>query len=166
MHVNLLYVWAAPCHSTELGSLTVDVPLTDFDLRQWCRQLGITLKGIFSSNEAWPENHLLCIRNLDDFGGVGIHSVWCRRGEGGENEYFDSFRLPPPLEWENKLILEVKKMFLRIDNQLQWEWSVRCGCYLLFLNECHKGRPFQEILSKFSDDVRANKEVVKNYFSR
>ena len=73
---------------------------------------------------------------------------------------------PRPAEWEIELILEGKQTFLRNDNQLQWESSVRCGYYcLLFLNERNKGRTFREILSMFSENTRANEAVVKDYFS-
>ena len=78
---------------------------------------------------------------MDDLGGPGTHWVCCWAGGVGLTEYFDSFGLPPPAEWEIELILEAKKTFLRNDNQLQWEFSVRCGYYcLLFLNERNQGR--------------------------
>ena len=81
-------------------------------------------------------------------------------------EYFDSFGLPPPAEWEIELILDGKKTFLRNDNQLQWEFSVRCGYYcLLFLNERNKGRPFRDILRMFSKNTHTNEAVVKDYFT-
>ena len=42
---------------------------------------------------------------------------------------------------------------------------MRRGYYcLLLLNERNKGRSFQESLSMFSDNVLANKAVVKDYF--
>ena len=112
---------------------------------------------------------------MDDLGGPGTHWVCCWRSAtellpGGvgltpRREYFDSFGLPPPAEWEIELILEGSKTFLRNDNQLQWEFSVRCGYYcLLFLNERNKGRSFREILSMFSENTHANEAVVKDYF--
>ena len=77
-----------------------------------------------------------------------------------------TFGLPPPAEWEIELILEGKKTFLRNDNQLQWESSVRCGYYcLLFLNERNKGGSFRDILSMFSENTHANEAVVKDYFT-
>ena len=109
-----------------------------------------------------PKNHSPCIINLDDLGGPGTHWVCC----WGGREYFDSFGLPPPAEWEIELILEGSKTFLRNDNQLQWEFSVRCGYYcLLFLNEHNKGRSFRDILSMFSENTHANEAVVKDYFT-
>ena len=141
-----------------------DRPLTDFDLLQWCKQLKIPIKGIYSRNEARPPNYQPCITNLDDFEGLGTHWVFCRP-KGGEYEYFDSFGLSPPLKWENDLTLAGNKTFLRNDNQLQREGSVRCGYYcLLFLKERNKGRRFQDILSLFSDNLKESMAVVKRYF--
>ena len=146
----------------------VDVPLTDLHLMRWCQYLQIPIKGIFARDE-WgenPRNHSPCIINMDDLGGPGTHWVCCWQGGSGLYEYFDSFGLPPPAEWEIELILEGKQTFLRNDNQLQWESSMRCGYYcLLFLNESNKGRSFREILSMFSENTRANEAVVKDYFS-
>ena len=140
----------------------VDVPLADLHLLRWCQYLQIPIKGIFSRDEIMVKKHSPCIINMDDLGGPGTHWVCC----WGGTEYFDSFGLPPPAEWEIELILEGKQTFLRNDNQLQWESSVRCGYYcLLFLNEHNKGRSFREILSMFSKNTRANEAVVKDYFS-
>ena len=103
---------------------------------------------------------------MDDLGGPGTHWVCCWRSANElltPPEYFDSFGLPPPAEWEIELILEGKKTFLRNDNQIQWEFSVRCGYYcLLFLNERNQGRSFQGILDMFSEKTRANEAVVKD----
>ena len=149
----------------------VDVPLTDFDLRQWCQYLKIPIKGIFARDEIHVKNHSPCIINMDDLGGPGTHWVCCWASAtelwGTPTEYFDSFGLPPPAEWEIELILEGKKNFLRNDNQLQWEFSVRCGYYcLLFLNERNKGRSFKDILGMFSENTHTNEAVVKDYFTR
>ena len=121
-----------------------------------------------STVRAIPQNHSPCIINLDDLGGQGTHWVccWATHLWGTPTEYFDSFGLPPPAEWEIELILEGKKTFLRNDNQLQWEFSVRCGYYcLLFLNERNKGRSFRDILRMFSKNTHTNEAVVKDYFT-
>jgi len=58
---------------------------------------------------------------------------------------FDSFGLPPPLEWEKEMSM-YGTYFFRNDDQIQWEQSVRCGYYcLLFLNERNKGTSFADI---------------------
>ena len=110
--------------------------------------------------------HSPCIINLDDFGSLGTHWVCCWPKGKGLYEYFDSFGLPPPLEWEQEMSMHGMKHFFRNDNQIQWEQSVRCGYYcLLFLNERNKGTSFADILKMFSNDLLQNEEIVKNYFS-
>ena len=80
-------------------------------------------------------------------------------------EYFDSFGLPPPLEWEKEMSMHGIKHFFRNDNQIQWEQSVRCGYYcLLFLNERNKGTSFVDILKMFSDDLLQNEQISKELF--
>ena len=143
-----------------------DVPLSNLDLREWCRFLNIPIRGIFSRNEEKPLHHSPCIINLDDFGSIGTHWVCCWKAKNGDHEYFDSFGLPPPDEWEQELKRMGKKGFLRNDNQLQSIKSVRCGYYcLLFLNERNRGTGFKDILNMFSSDVLENERIVKNYFS-
>ena len=80
-----------------------DKPLSNIDLRKWCKFLRIPIKGIFSRNETKPLFHSPCIINLDDFGSLGTHWVCCWSAENGTYEYFDSFGLPPPLEWEQEM---------------------------------------------------------------
>ena len=142
-----------------------DVPLSNFDLNNWCRYLNIPIKGIFSQNEIKPLHHSPCIINMDDFGCICTHWVCCWQAKNGEYEYFDSFGLLPPNEWEVELKKIGKKSFLRNDNQLQWVKSVRCGYYcLLFLNKRNRGTSFKDILKMFSD-VHKNEQIVKKYFS-
>ena len=92
---------------------------------QCCDFLCIPIKGIFSRNEPKPLSPSPCIINLDDFGNLGTHCVCCWRSKDGTYEYFDSFGLPPPLEWEKEMSVHGKKHFFRNDNQIQWEQSVR-----------------------------------------
>ena len=64
--------------------------------------------------------HSPCIINLDDFGSLGTHWVCCWPAKDkGTYEYFDSFGLPPPLEWEKEM--HGMTHFFRNDNQIQWE---------------------------------------------
>ena len=107
-----------------------DTPLSNIDLKKWCDFLRIPIKGIFSRNEPKPPFHSPCIINLDDFGSLGVLLAF----QKWPYEYFDSFGLPPPSEWEKEMSVHGKKHFFRNDNQIQWEQSVRCGYYcLLFL---------------------------------
>ena len=143
----------------------MDVPLSNFDLWDWCKELGIPLKGIFARNEKMGRNHSPCIINLDDIEGLGTHWVCCWFSVD-HFEYFDSFGLPPPFEWiEN--IPKKMKTFLRNDFQIQDIASVRCGYYcLLFLNEKKKGKSYNEILQMFSrKNPQKNEKIVKKYFT-
>ena len=88
-----------------------DIPLSNIDLENWCDYLHIPIKGIFSRNEKKPLFHSPCIINLDDYGSLGIHGVCCWRSKNGAYEYFDSFGLPPPLEWEKEIFMLGKKLF-------------------------------------------------------
>ena len=134
-----------------------DTPLSSIDLKKWCNFLRIPIKGIYSRNEPKALSHSPCIINLDDFGKLGTHWVCCWRSKNGTYEYFDSFGLPPPLEWEKEMSVHGIKHFFRNDNQIQWEQSVRCGYYcLLFLNERNKGTSFANILKMFTDNFLQN----------
>ena len=142
-----------------------DKPLSNIDLKKWCNFLRIPIKGFFIRNEKKPLFHSPCIISLDDFGSLGTHWVCCRPNDG-TYEYFDSFGLPPPLEWEKEMSMHGMTHFFRNDNQIQWEQSVRCGYYcLLFLNERNKGTSFADILKMFSNDLLQNEKIVKKYFS-
>ena len=77
----------------------VDKALSIFDLWEWCGRLKIHLKGSFARNERMGKNHSPCIINLDSLEGTGTHWVCCWFSQN-HFEYFDSFELPPPLEWE------------------------------------------------------------------
>ena len=48
------------------------------------------------------KNHSPCVINLDSIEGFGTHWVCCWFSKD-LFEYFDSFGLPPPLEWEENL---------------------------------------------------------------
>ena len=131
---------------------------------KWCDFLEVPIKGIYSSNEVKPLHHSPCIINMDDFGSLGTHWVCCWPGKKGM-EYFDSFGMPPPLEWEKEIAWLGHKNFLHNDNQIQAVRSVRCGYYCpLFLNERNRGVSFANLLKRFSPDVCSNEKVVKSYF--
>ena len=77
-----------------------DIPLSNFDLLKWVKFLKIpNFKGIFSRDS---KDHLhktgSCIINLDDKIGNGTH--WVATNIKGKNVfYFDSFSMPPPIEF-------------------------------------------------------------------
>ena len=109
------------------------------------------------TNKALP-----CIINLDDFGNMGSHWVYCWMGDR-EIQYFDSFGIPPPEEWLKKSHVGP---YVYNQQQIQAIPSVRCGYYcLFFLNGKNKGTSFEDIMNIFSRDVKRNETFVKEYFS-
>ncbi|MEH0008396.1 MAG: hypothetical protein V6Z82_06705 [Flavobacteriales bacterium] len=77
-----------------------DVPVTNIDLRKWCNYLRIPIKCIFSRDEVKLLPHSPCnLMILEIWGPIG-------RAQNKTFEYFDSFGLPPPLEWEKEMALE------------------------------------------------------------
>ena len=78
-------------------------PLSNFDLMDWIKRLGIKhLRGIYSRDRLPKKIRKECgIINLDDIQGPGTHWV-CYRNIGKVVEYFDPFGLIMPneaLEW-------------------------------------------------------------------
>ena len=135
---------------------------------EWCDEMKIPLKGIFARDEKMGKNHSPCIINLDSLEGLGTHWVCCWFSKE-HFEYFDSFGLPPPLEWEKNIMrwFPNMKFFLRNNYQIQDVNSVRCGYYCLyFLNEKNRGKSFVEILKMFSmSNPKKNEKLIKKYFS-
>ena len=74
-------------------------PLSNFDLMEWVKKLGINhLRGIYSRDHLPNKIKKECgIINLDDFEGPGTHWV-CYRNIDSVVEYFDPFGLIMPNE--------------------------------------------------------------------
>ena len=146
----------------------VDVPLSNFDLWDWCEYLKIPLKGVFARNEKMGKNHSPCISNLDSIEGFGTHWVCCWFSKD-HFEYFDSFGLPPPLEWEENVRKWFPKMktFLKNNFQIQDFPSLKCGYYCLrFLNEKNKRSKFADILKIFSSsNPKENEKIIVKYIN-
>ena len=117
-----------------------DIPLSNFDLLKWVDFLKIkNFKGIFSRDS---KDHLhktgSCIINLDDEIGNGTH--WVATDIKGKNVfYFDSFSMPPPIEFVHYAKRIGKQIIFNSGHPIQELQSVRCGYYCLyFLNEIRK----------------------------
>ena len=128
-----------------------DIPLSNFDLLKWVDFLKIkNFKGIFSRDS---KDHLhktgSCIINLDDKIGNGTH--WVATDIKGKNVfYFDSFSMPPPIEFVHYAKKIKKKIIFNSGHPIQELQSVRCGYYCLyFLNEIRE-KTFYDVLSVFS----------------
>ena len=143
-----------------------DIPLSNFDLLKWIEFLKIkNFKGIFSRDS---KDHLhktgSCIINLDDKIGNGTHWV-ATDIKGNKVEYFDSFSMPPPVEFVQYAKRIGKQIIFNAGHPIQDLKSVRCGYYCLyFLNEIKK-KTFYEVLSVFSlNEPMKNERFIKEYF--
>ena len=94
--------------NTITGSYFINKPLSNHDLTDWVKQLGIKyFRGVFSKDMLPKQikNRECGIINLNDHIGAGTHWV-CYRNIDRFWEYFDSFGLPMPIEvkkrYENK----------------------------------------------------------------
>ena len=113
------------------------------------------------------KKHSPCIINLDDLGKPGTHWVCCFE-KNKQFYYFDSFGMPPPLEWEKNLQKYNPKMkyFFRNNFPIQDILSLKCGYYCLcFLNEMNKGKKYKEILNMFSHDTKSNEKILVKYIN-
>ena len=91
-------------------------PLSNFDLLNWVKKLGIKhFRGVYSRDNL-PENinEKECgIINLDSQIGPGTHWVAYRNVESSYCEYFDSFGLIMPNEVMKYLMTSGKKYFIQ-----------------------------------------------------
>ena len=143
-----------------------DIPLSNFDLLKWVDFLKIkNFKGIFSRDS---KDHLhktgSCIINLDDKIGNGTHWV-ATDIKGNEVVYFDSFSMPPPVEFVHYAKRIGKQIIFNSGHPIQELQSVRCGYYCLyFLNEIRR-KSFYDVLKVFSlNDPMKNERFIKIYF--
>ena len=146
----------------------VNKALSNYDLKNWCKYLGIFITGIYSRDEHMPKNHSPCIINLDEFQGLGTHWVCCVPGDNKQTLwYFDSFGIWYPHEY----YLSAKKDGITniIFNTSQYQTidSVLCGYYVLyFLREAQLfNKDYFNILKPLSiTNVEQNEIFIKNYF--
>ena len=140
----------------------MDVPLSNFDLWEWCGYLKIPLKSIFARNERMGKNHSPCVINLDSLEGFGTHWVCCWFSQN-HFEYFDSFGLPP-LKWEENIAKWFPKMktLERNNFQIQDFRSLKCGYYCIcFLNE--KKNKGKKVLRHFENVFSRSKEKREDH---
>ena len=146
-----------------------DIPLSNFDLLKWVDFLKIpNFRGVYSRDS---KDHVhktgCCIINLDD--GVGNGTHWVATFVKPKSKiiyYFDSFSLPPPIEF-----LEYAKR-LRIRYQYNGGYPIqdinseRCGYIsLYFLDNIHK-KSFYDCLKVFDlKNPKINENFTKHYFS-
>ena len=142
-----------------------DIPMSNFDLLDWCKYLKIPIKNVLSRDQTVPHNHKLAlfIYNLEPHYMSGSHWVTTYVRDGTIN-YFDSFGMPPFQE----LVHHAKEKNLNLlhqNQQIQNLYTTTCGYFCLyFLNEMHKGVDYFDLLQVFSFDTEENEKFIENYF--
>ena len=143
------------------------VPMSNFDLLEWCQYLKIPIKNVLSRDQTVPHNHkqALFIYNLEPSYMGGSHWVATYVKDNVIN-YFDSFGMQPFQE----LVDHAKRKNLTLlhqNQQIQNLYTTTCGYFCLyFLNEMHKDGDYFDLLSVFSSDTNKNEKFIENYFKR
>ena len=144
-------------------------PLTNYDLKNWVKQLGIKhFRGVFSKDvlPTQIKNKECGIVNLDNHIGPGTHFV-AYRNIDRFCEYFDSFGLMMPSEVKKYMATSGKQLEYSGD-EIQERDSVLCGYWCLYyLLERQKGRSILDTIhnSKFDmSDTSVNHRFIINYF--
>ena len=139
-------------------------PLSNFDLIDWVKKLGIKhFRGIFSRDGLPRKIQKECgIVNLDDILGPGTH--WCAyRNIDNVVEYFDPFGLIMPNEARDYFSTAKKPIVYSID-EIQNRNTVLCGYWCLYyLLERQKGKSILDVIHNphFDND---NSDFIKEYF--
>ena len=147
----------------------INKPLSNFDLLNWVKQLGIKhFRGVYS-RDALPTKILtneVGIINLDSEIGSGTHWVAYRNGKNVA-EYFDSFGLIMPSEIQKYLSTSGKQIFHSGD-EIQERDSVLCGYWCLYyLMERQKGVPMLNVIHNANFDMNdqsVNHRFIIDYF--
>ena len=144
-----------------------DIPLSNLDLMDWVRYLKIPdFKGIFARDSV---DHIhktgSCVINLDDGVGKGTHWV-ASFIKSGVIYYFDSFSLPPPLEFVEYVRKLGMKYQYNYGHPIQNIYSVRCGYYCLYFLDNIWRKSFYDCLKVFDlNDTEKNEIFIKKYFA-
>ena len=143
------------------------VPMSNFDLLDWCQYLKIPIKNVLSRDVTVPHNHKLAlfIYNLEPSYMNGSHWIATYVRDNVIN-YFDSFGMLPFQEIVNHA--KRKNLTLLHQNQqIQNLYTTTCGYFCLyFLNEMHKDGDYFDLLQVFSSDTNKNEKFIENYFKR
>ena len=144
-------------------------PLSNFDLMDWVKRLGIKhLRGIYSRDGLPPKIRKECgIINLDDIQGPGTHWVCYRNLDSvlGKPvvEYFDPFGLIMPNEAMKYFNTSGKRIVYSTD-EIQNRSTVLCGYWCLYyLYERQRGTSILDVIHypHFDSD---NSDFIQEYF--
>ena len=139
-------------------------PLSNFDLIDWIKKLGIEhFKGIYSRDGLPREIGKECgIINLDDIQGSGTHWV-CYRNINNVVEYFDPVGLIIPNEVLSYFRRAKKQIVYSID-EIQNRSTVLCGYWCLYyLLERQKGKSILDVIHNLHFD-NDNSDFIAAYF--
>ena len=139
-------------------------PLSNFDLMDWIKRLGIKhFRGIYSRDGLPKKIKKECgIINLDDMKGPGTHWV-CYRSIDNTVEYFDPFGLLMPNEALEYFNTSGKRIVYSMD-EIQNRNTVLCGYWCLYyLLERQRGNSILDVIHNphFEND---NSDFIKEYF--
>ena len=145
-------------------------PLSNFDLLNWVKKLGIKhFKGVYS-RDGLPDRikrNECGIINLDSKIGPGTHWIAYRNVESTYCEYFDSFGLVMPNEVMIYLMTSGKRIFYSGD-EIQERDSVLCGYWCLYyLLERQRGVSMLNVIHNAEFDMNnqtVNHRFIINYF--
>ena len=143
----------------------INKPLSNFDLLNWVKKLGIKhFRGIYS-RDSLPMKILqyeVGIINLDTQLGPGTHWVAYRNIDSNNCEYFDSFGLIMPNKVKKYLMTSNKQIYYSGD-EIQERDSVLCGYWCLYyLLERQKGIPMLNVIHNAKFDM--NNQAVNHRF--
>ena len=142
------------------------IPMSNYDLLDWCKYLNIPINNVLSREESSPHNHkqALFIYNLEPSYMSGSHWV-ATFVKNGIINYFDSFGMPPFQEIVNHA-KRTNMTLLHQSDQIQNLLTTTCGYFCLyFLNEMSKGRSYYDLLKVFnSHNTMENEKYIENYF--
>ena len=142
-------------------------PLSNFDLMDWVKKLGIrSLRGIYSRDGLPKKIKKECgIINLDDIQGPGTHWV-CYRSIDNVVEYFDPFgliMLNEALKYFNTASPSGKQIVYSID-EIQNRNTVLCGYWCLhYLYERQRGNSILDVIHNPHIDSD-NSDFIQEYF--
>ena len=140
-------------------------PLSNFDLMEWVKRLGIKhFRGIYSRDGLPKKIRKECgIINLDDITGPGTHWV-CYRNINNVVEYFDPFGLIMPNEVLDYFHTGPVKPIVYSMDEIQNRNTVLCGYWCLYyLFERQRGNSILNVIHNphFDDD---NSDFIQKYF--
>ena len=161
-------------HSIVKPKFHKKIPMSNYDLLDWCKYLNIPINNVLSREESSPHNHMqaLFIYNLEPSYMSGSHWV-ATYVKNGDREaigkpiinYFDSFGMPPFQEIVNHA-KRTNMTLLHQSDQIQNLLTTTCGYFCLyFLNEMNKGTSYYDLLKVFnSHNTMENEKYIENYF--